>query len=293
MIVQTQAQPVTYIREYLPDKSNVLYIADHQAPTMKAEPPDLNYHSVDAAREIRAKKKAVCELASVDEINQMVRYFLERDRVRDALAFIVQCNTGLRISDVLWLRWQDLRAEHFPIKTQKTGKLVDIYPNQAVREATELYAETVNRPCYDDAFVFISEGCNSSHIPILDRKKSQSEMRRRTVEVQPLRVETMSRMMTAAGKECGLATEERRISTHTARKTHSNAIVGTVEGFELDNALQQRAVRLHLAQFALGHTKESTTAEHYLSNKLHREICSQMNFGLDEVRAYKQRKGIF
>lgn len=257
-------------------------------------PCDLEFHPVDDAVNKEAKKKEVHELQSVDEINQMVRYFLDQDRVRDALIFIVQCNTGLRISDTLWFRWGELSSDFFPTTTQKSGfkKRITIYTNQAVREAAELYRAVAGRPCNEDDYVFISEGRRSGHTPILDRKAERASVRQQTVKVQPLRVETVCRLMTTAGIESKLATPERRISTHTARKTHSNAIQGLVHGFDLDDDLLKRAARLQLAQFALSHSKSSTTAEHYQSKRLHQEICSQMNFGLEEIRAYKKRKGL-
>lgn len=278
------AHQITYIQDYMPVLEEITVL----------EPCDLTFHPSDTAREEEEKKKEVCELNSVDEINQMVRFFLDRDRVRDALLFIVQCNTALRISDTLWLRWGEVLSDFFSTKTQKSGfkKRITIYPNQAVREAAELYMIVANRPCYATDYVFVSEGHRTGHTPILDRKPARVSVRQQTIEVQPLRVETMSRMMTKAGKESGLATLERRISTHTARKTHSNAILGLVDGFDLDDRLLNRASRLQIAQFALGHSKASTTAEHYQSKRVHREICAMMNFGLDEIRAYKKRKGI-
>lgn len=287
------------VRKYQPSVAAIKYIEDYfpKTETKQEEilvPCDLNYHPADVARGEEAKKKEVHELQSVDEINRMIRYFLDRDRVRDALIFIVQCNTGLRISDTLWLRWGELFSDFFATKTQKSRfeKRIVIYPNQAVREAAELYRQVAGRPCREEDYVFISEGRNSGHTPILDRKADRAPVRQHTVEVQPLRVETVCRLMTTAGKETKLATPERRISTHTARKTHSNAIQGLVQGFDLDDDLLKRAVRLQLAQFALAHSKSNTTAEHYQSKRLHQEICSRMNFGLDEIRAYRKRKGL-
>lgn len=276
--------PITYLDAYRSKQKNAEVLM----------PCDLAFHPADQASAEEAKKKEVHELQSVDEINQMIRYFLDRDRVRDALIFIVQCNTGLRISDTLWLRWGELSADYFATKTQKSNfrKHITIYPNQAVREAAELYRMVAGRPCREDDYVFISEGHRSGHTPILDRKSARAPVRQQTIKVQPLRVETVCRLMTTAGVESKLATPERRISTHTARKTHSNAIQGLVQGFDLDDDLLKRAARLQLAQFALAHSKSSTTAEHYQSKRLHQEICSQMNFGLEEIQAYKRRKGL-
>lgn len=256
------------------------------------KPCDLNWHSVDSANEKHAKEKRVFELCSVDEINQMVRFFLDRDRVRDALIFIVQCNTGLRISDVLWLRWKDIFTDVNRIETQKTKTIVTFYPNQAVIEAANLYKTTMTRLYCPDDFIFVSEGPHTGHTPIQDRKTKRAPVRQHTVEVQPLRVETVSRMMTKAGKEAGLAINGRRISTHTGRKTHANALDNLVSGYELGEDLEGQAARIRLAQCALGHAKAETTVSHYLTDKLHAEACRRMNFGLEPIIEYKNRKGI-
>lgn len=254
-------------------------------------PCDLKYHAIDAGEADQARKKEVCELASVDEINQLVRYFLDRDQVRDALIVIVQCNTGLRISDTLCLRWKDIFRDDFCIKTQKTGVDVYVYPNQAVHEAAALYRAVSNQRCDPDDYVFVSASGRSGHVPLLDRRKRVEE-KQHTLSIQPLRAETVSRIITKAGKESGLATKNRRISSHTGRKTHANALTGTVAGFELGKDLEKQQSQIYLAQCALGHAKADTTTNHYLNNAVYQEACRRMNFGLEPIQEYEKRKGI-
>lgn len=254
-------------------------------------PCDLEYHAIDASEAKKAKKKEVCELVSVDEINRLVSYFLDHDQVRDALIVIVQCNTGLRISDTLCLRWKDIVRDEFSLTTQKTGTDVQVYPNQAIHEAAALYRVTSERPCNPDDYVFVSSSGRSGHVPLLDRRKRVVD-KQHTVDIQPLRAETVSRIMTKAGKESGLATKNRRISSHTGRKTHANALTGTVAGFELGKDLEKQQSQIYLAQCALGHAKADTTTNHYLNNVVYQEACRRMNFGLQPIQEYIKRKGI-
>ena len=53
------------------------------------------------------------------------------------LYIIVSIYTGLRMSDVLTLTWEQLRSEKFTIKEKKTGKDREIHLNKLVFEAVE------------------------------------------------------------------------------------------------------------------------------------------------------------
>lgn len=254
-------------------------------------PCDPAYRATDAAEADEARRKDVCTLISVEEIDLLIRYFLDRDEVRNALIVIVQINTGLRISDTLALTWKDLTQDEFKIKIQKTGKNKAVYLNQAVHEAAELYRLVSGRPCHPNDYVFVSESGRSGHVPLLDRRRRVME-KQHTTEIQPLRAEYVARMITKAGKETGLATKYRRISSHTGRKTHANALLGVVSGWELGADLEQYQARVYLAQCALGHAKPSTTAEHYLADTVYRSACQRMNFGLEAIQEYRKERGL-
>lgn len=252
-------------------------------------------HPVDYAVELYQRRKCVDPLTSVDEINTMVRYFLDRDQVQNALIFMIGCNLGTRIGDTLVLRWKDVLTDVNRMTTQKTDTIIEFYPNEAIKEATRLYRTiaSTQRSCEDDDFMFVSEGHRKGHIVMPDRRL-QTPLQRQTKMVQPLRVETVSRAMTKAGKETGLATADRRISTHTCRKTHAEAIFGNCAGFTVSDDILERAQKVWMVQMALGHAKPETTYKHYLvaDREVHQACCASMNFGLDEIRAYKRRKGV-
>lgn len=261
----------------------------------KALPPlppcDPNYRASTNAEIEKEKEKAVTELTSSDEINRLVRYFLDKDDVRDALIVVVQFNTGLRISDTLALTWKDIMKDEFITTLQKTNTKHYVYPNRAVHTAAELYRKVSGLPCRPNDFIFTSNSGHKGHVPLLDRRR-RVVAKQHTTEVQPLRAENVSRIMTKAGKETGLATKYRRISSHTGRKTHANALAGTFTDWDIGSDLERRQSRIYLAQCALGHAKADTTTGHYLNDTVRKEACYRMNFGLEPVQEYIKRKGI-
>lgn len=285
----------------LPAQNNVTRLMFPPALSI-VDRPQLRFendvHPVDAANEAWAKRKQVDALRSVDEINTMVRYFLDKDMVRDAVIFIVGCNTGLRISDILMLRWKDALQEINRIKMQKTQRYVTFYPNEAVTAGVMLYREIAqqSRRCDDDDYMFVSESGHQGYVPCKYRGQEYKTCRPYATVVQPLRKETVCRTMTKAGKASGLAAGERRVSTHTCRKTHAEALDGYVEGFDIGQDMKERVERVAgvmLAQTALGHARPETTRSYYLmkDRELHQECCRRMNFGLEEILNYKNRKG--
>lgn len=67
------------------------------------------------------------------------------------LYIIVSINTGLRISDILNLAWEQIREELIVITEKKTGKKKTIKINQAIREALEYFDDT------NTGFIFVSQ----------------------------------------------------------------------------------------------------------------------------------------
>lgn len=109
-------------------------------------------------------------LKSLDDINRISQYLIDNKRYRDNMLFICGINFGLRISDLLRLRFCHLinddlsfKAE-FPIlekkteHTRKTKKNRWLSINEAVMDAVTLYL--VNTPAKLDDFMFRSESPN-------------------------------------------------------------------------------------------------------------------------------------
>ena len=68
------------------------------------------------------------------------------------LYIIVSVNLGLRIGDLLKLKWQDLTGERLNITEEKTGKKVDRTLNQHIKDAIALYG-----PGQPNDFIFVSQ----------------------------------------------------------------------------------------------------------------------------------------
>ncbi|MFJ8115963.1 tyrosine-type recombinase/integrase, partial [Bacillus mycoides] len=56
-----------------------------------------------------------------EQIQQLKEYFKEKS-LRNYILFIMGINTGLRISDVLKLKVEDVKGSHISMREKKTGK---------------------------------------------------------------------------------------------------------------------------------------------------------------------------
>lgn len=109
----------------------------------------------------------------IEDIDRICKYLLENERYRDHMLFVVGINFGLRISDLLRLRFSDLInkdltfKDTFPIlekKTRNTRKVRSnryVSINDAVINAVTLYLEHV--PSKMDDFLFRSESNRGSN----------------------------------------------------------------------------------------------------------------------------------
>lgn len=71
---------------------------------------------------------------------------------RFGLFIIVASNTGLRVSDILGLKWEQLRGKQISLNEKKTGKHKTITINGTVRDAIVAFEDEE-----DSDFVFISQ----------------------------------------------------------------------------------------------------------------------------------------
>ena len=209
--------------ERLPNhEGKVISLNDVRATTK--EGPTLLMGLISPARseetiESIAKVEHAAEpLKDPNDIQLMVEYWRSRGKWRDLLLFICGINFGLRVSDLLRLRWCDLVdpetmiwrdeviiLEQKTAKTKKVKKNRHIYINEAVREAAEEYlrAQAAKEEIVAmDDYLFRSESANGSN--------KNRHMHRNNVE----------RLLKAAAEATGVATRV-HVSTHTLRKTFS------------------------------------------------------------------------
>lgn len=94
--------------------------------------------------DIMVKEKDVQPIRSLEEIQRMKDSLLRYCSYRDYFLFVFGINVGLRISDILPLKVEDIRGKtHIRIKEQKTGKFRTIYVNEYLREEIDKYTKSM------------------------------------------------------------------------------------------------------------------------------------------------------
>lgn len=147
-------------------------------------------------------------IKSLDDIYRISEWFISRKRYRDNMLFIVGINFGLRVSDLLTLRFSHLIDDEFRFKTtfpilekktkntRKTKKNRYITINDAVIDAVTLYLEnTPGVRLSDYMFRGESNNCGAN---------------------QPMHRNSVERILKEVGKAVGI---EAHMATHTLRKT--------------------------------------------------------------------------
>ncbi len=102
---------------------------------------------------------------------QLLIHQLGRDNeYRFQLLIAIGCYTGLRISDILKLRWEDLLSGRIEIKEQKTGKLRCIELNHQLKEVIQNTYQ--NQP--ETALVFVNRyGTKSISVQYVNKRLKQ------------------------------------------------------------------------------------------------------------------------
>ncbi len=95
--------------------------------------------------------KEVEAIKDPNEINRIKKIMLAEKDYLYSLLFTYGINTGLRISDILALRFEDILDERKRVKSsfdvieQKTGKKRKIVINDSVREMLDLFLKSTDR----------------------------------------------------------------------------------------------------------------------------------------------------
>lgn len=147
-------------------------------------------------------------IKSIEDIMRISAYLIEKERYRDNMLFIVGINFGLRVSDLIQLRFNQLIDENFEFRTtfpvlekktkntRKVQKNRYITINEAVMDAVELYLRHTHRRLNDYMF--------------------RSESNRGGNENKPISRMSVDRMLKEVAQTLGIKT---RVATHTLRKT--------------------------------------------------------------------------
>lgn len=89
----------------------------------------------------------------------LVNRMYDDGRYRDCLLIATGCYLGLRISDLLQLRWRDLLSDEFALTEMKTGKERHLRVNAALQKIAQSCRKALGRPS-EDAYIFVAEGKN-------------------------------------------------------------------------------------------------------------------------------------
>ena len=148
-------------------------------------------------------------IKNIYDIERISDFLIQHERWRDNMLFICGINFGLRISDLLRIRFKNLInndgtfKESFPILEKKTmhtrkvkaNRIVTI--NNAVRRAIVLYLENTDGVSMDD-YLFKCEGNRGGHRNV------------------PLTTYSVNRILKKIADDIGL---DIKMSTHSLRKT--------------------------------------------------------------------------
>lgn len=149
--------------------------------------------------------REVNPIKDVETIKEVKRLMIEDGKYRDLLMFTLGINAGLRISDILKIKWRDIIVKNryvkirdeVIIKEKKTGK-TKLFPlNRSIKESINILLKKDPLESLDD-YVFIS------------RKRAPDGAKRPMGRVAAWQ---------AINKYCKKAGISQNVGTHTLRKT--------------------------------------------------------------------------
>lgn len=188
------------------NRSGEINASQINKPSRKVDDALLLPATEDVTKEL-AKEHASEPIKKVEDIERISKFLIDNERWRDNMLFIVGINFGLRVSDLLQLRFCDLIDDTltfrttFPIleiKTRNTRKVAKnryITVNDAVIEAVTLYL--THCPSKLDDYMFRSES-------------------NRCTQNKPMSRNSVERILKEIVKELDIHV---KVATHTLRKT--------------------------------------------------------------------------
>lgn len=167
-----------------------------------------------------AKEHTSEPVKNIDDINAISEWYIARGRYRDNMLFIVGINFGLRVSDLLSLRFSNLIDDQnrfkttFPILEKKTKGTRKVQKNRYI---------TINDAVVDAVTLFLE---NTPGVKLDDYMFKGESNRCGKGNGKPMHRNSADRILKEAGEALELPIH---ISTHTLRKTfayHQMAMSG-------------------------------------------------------------------
>lgn len=148
-------------------------------------------------------------IKSIDDIYSISNWFINQGRYRDNMLFIVGINFGLRVSDLLTLRFSHLIDEQFRFKTtfpileKKTKNTRKVQKNRYI---------TINDAVVDAVMLYLE---NTKGVKLSDYM-FRGESNRCGRDNKPMHRNSVERILKEVGTAVGI---EVHMATHTLRKT--------------------------------------------------------------------------
>lgn len=98
-----------------------------------------------------------------EDIKMIKDYLTARHRYRDHALFSLGINTGMRIGDILNLRWSDILdstgeiKDEFKIREHKTGKFRTLFITSILKESLTVYRRNTNISSFNE-YIFKGQG---------------------------------------------------------------------------------------------------------------------------------------
>ena len=203
-------------------------------------------------------------IRDTETIQKIASYFLNRGELRNYALFVTGINVGLRVSDLLSLRFKNIFNEDGSVKAEilieekKTKKRRKIGLSPRAEEALTIYRNTI--PNYNsDMYIF----------------RNESRACRYTGENKPMTRQGLHTVFDRAWKDLGLTT---RHGTHLLRKTFAyQVLTGTSDPLE-------RSRRLEMLMRMFNHSSVRVTLAYAgISKEEEMDLYHNLDFGLQAI----------
>lgn len=218
-------------------------------------------------------------IKSEENIDRMIQWCLDRGKIRDAVILVFGFNLGLRVSDLLTLRYKDIFDEsgeprdHIVITEQKTRNTKSmvvprvLYTNKAVQQAAKLMLKTrrASGAYFSwNEYLFVSEANHKAYVEGYCKALNKSNA---------------YRMIRSVGRKNGVTS---RISTHTMRKTFGYFVTE-----KLPDRMKKTGSSALVLQKIFHHSSMSTTMRYIgVDDDDERSAYLALNLGLAPVEKY-------
>ena len=175
--------------------------------------PSLIQAATEEVASLATSEHAAEPIKDVDDILKVSRYLLSNGRYRDNMLFIVGINFGLRVSDLLQLRFSMLLdndlvfRSSFPILEKKTRNTRRVKKNRYI---------TINEAAIDAITLYLKEMAKQGKTVHLSDYLFRGESNRCGNQNKPMSRVSVDRLLKSIAREVGLTS---KVSTHTLRKT--------------------------------------------------------------------------